>query len=164
LQGGGGYLKHRYPDDHSSDFSPDFSGAVWNLALQFQPTGNTMIVVAEQRQLRAYLDSESDYFVSDGVTVTPSWTATDRLKFALKYSYERQNFLGSNPDSIVQVDVPRRVDKVNGAQADVTYALLRRVELNLLYRHEKRDTNRSSFAYDDNIVAFSVRVTTGSTR
>jgi hypothetical protein len=164
LQGGGGYLRHRYPDDRSVGFSPDFSGAVWNLALQFQPTGNTMITVAEQRQLRAYLDSESDYFVSDGVTVTPSWTATDRLKFALKYSYERQSFLGSNPDSVIQLDVPRRVDKVNSAQGDVTYTLFRRVELNLLYRHEKRDTNRSSFAYEDNVVAFSVRVTTGSLR
>lgn len=163
LQGGGGYLKHRYPDDHSAaGFSPDFSGAVWNLALQYQPTGNTMIVVAGQRQLRAYLDSESDYFVADGVTVTPSWTATDRLKFALKYSYERQNFLGSNPNSIIQLDVPRRVDKVNSAQGDVTYTLLRHVELNLLYRYEKRDTNRSSFAYGDNIVAVSVKVAMGS--
>jgi hypothetical protein len=164
LQASGGYLKHRYPDDRGTAFSPDFSGAVWNLALQYQPTGNTSIAVAEQRQLRAYLDSESDYFVSDGVTFSPSWTATDRLKFALKYSYERQQFLGSNPNSIIQLDVPRRVDKVNSAQGDVTYTLFRHVELNLLYRYEKRDTNRSSFAYDDNIVALSVRVTTGASK
>jgi hypothetical protein len=162
LLGGGGYLKHHYPDAGFAGASPDFSGAVWHFSLQFQATDKTMIVLAEQRELRAYLDSESDYFVSNGVTITPTWTPTDKLKFALKYAYDRQSFLGSNPNSVAKPNLPGRVDTVNGAQADVTYTLLKRVELNLLYRFEKRDTNRSSFAYDDQIVVFSFRVTTSS--
>jgi Putative beta-barrel porin 2 len=162
LLGGAGYLEHRYPDAHLASLSPDFSGAVWHFSLQYQATDKTMVVLAEQRQLRAYLDSESDYFVSNGVTLTPSWTPTDKLSLSLKYAYERQSFLGSNPSSVSEPDLPGRVDTVSSGQADVTYLLLRRVQLNLLYRYENRDTNRSSFAYKDQIVAFGFRVTTSS--
>jgi hypothetical protein len=158
LQGGAGYLQRHYPANHVLGFQPDFSGVIGHLSLQYHATEKTAVVIAAQRQLRAYLNAESDYFVSDGVTVTPTWSPSDRWRVSLEYSYERQRYLGSSPDSAATNGLPSRVDTVHGAQAGVRYTPLEHLELNLSYRYEKRDTNRPAYGYDDRNAFFNVRV------
>jgi Putative beta-barrel porin 2 len=63
-----GYLRRRYPDGKFGSFS----GNTWRASLQWQISGKTRLVATAWRELTAYLDSESDYFVSRGQTLSPT--------------------------------------------------------------------------------------------
>jgi hypothetical protein len=158
LEGGGGYLARRYPENNVAGFNPDFSGVIGHLSLEYLATEKTSLVLAAQRQLRAYIDTESDYFVSNSVTVTPTWSPGEAWRLSLQYSYEHQRYLGSNPDSATGAGLPSRVDTVRGAQGSVKYTPFKHLELNLSYRYEKRDTNRTAYGYDDRNVLLNFKL------
>lgn len=150
LEGTGGYLKRDYDDPALSDFSGD----IWRLSLYWQPGVKTQVIVSGWHELKAYADAESDHFRGTGASLAPVWSPTDKLKLELAFSWEEQEYLGSNlnlPDSIA------RRDEVGSAQLGVTYSPRSMLELGLSYRREERDSNRDTRTFDDNLGSFSLR-------
>src|SRR6202012_2348801 len=92
LDASAGYLKREYP----SNAIGSFSGEVWRAALQWQPTAKTQLLVGVWQQLDADLTAQTDYFVDKGVSLTPQWTASEKLTFSATVSRDTQNYIGSN--------------------------------------------------------------------
>jgi hypothetical protein len=102
---------------------------------------------AAWRELRAYTDIESDYFVSDGFSLGPTWSPVEKLTFALSVSYEEQEYIASRILDLEAIDVPR-TDDVLSALATFTYRPRDNLAFELSYRGSDRDSNRVQRRYD----------------
>jgi hypothetical protein len=145
-----GYLKRDYPESRFATFSGD----IWKAALQWQPTDQLQWVLTGWRQLTAYVDAESDYFISNGVSLNPTWIATQTLKLSLTISRENHDYINSSPSSI-SLDASRR-DKLTSAQGGLIYAPKDSLLFNLTCRYDKRNSNQPLFQYNDTLATASV--------
>jgi hypothetical protein len=149
LDGSAGYLRRNYPE---SAFAT-FSGDIWHVALQWKPTDQLQWVLKGWRELAAYIDAESDYFVSKGVSLTPTWVATQALKLSLTISRENHDYIGLSPDAITFVS---RRDGLTSGQAGLLYAPKDSLLFKLTCRYAKRDSSQAQFQLNDTLASASV--------
>lgn len=151
LLGNAGYLKRDYVDPANEGFSGD----VWHLTLQWQPTSKTQFDTSVWRELRAYLDAEADYYVSNGVGIEPGWRPTEKLKLSLSYAHEDQDFLGSVATENISFG---RKDRVNSGQLNLSYTPMEWLQVALTGRREQRSSNKPLLAYSDNLASLELRL------
>jgi opacity protein-like surface antigen len=149
LDASAGYLKRDYPVSRFATFSGD----IWRAALQWEPTDQLQWILTGWRQLTAYVDAESDYFVSKGVSLKPTWIATQSLKLSLTISREDHDYIGSSPSTVTFVS---RRDKITSAQGGLIYAPRDSLIFNLTCRYDKRDSNQAQFQFNDTLATASV--------
>jgi exopolysaccharide biosynthesis operon protein EpsL len=141
-----GYLDRDYVDPNSVLSS--FSGDVWRGSVQWQASHKTQIVVAAWRELQAYFNTETDYFVSRGESVAPVWTVSEKVSLSLTLSSVDDKFAGSSLFS--RALVPRH-DTINAGLASIVYTPTQALSFTGSYQHEKRNSNQIPFTYDDNL-------------
>ena len=152
LQASFGYVRRQYPDGGAGEFS----GAVWRAAIAWQPRVRFQLDLAGWRELRAYTDAESDYFVSQGASLGPSWRPIRPLTLSLAWTWQEQQYIGSNP---LLIESSSRADEVSFAQARLVYTPIESLRLELSYRADRRDSNRDRFEYEAQVAAAAVRWT-----
>jgi hypothetical protein len=144
-----GYLKRDYPQAQFATFSGD----IWKAALQWQPTDSLQWVLTGWRQLNAYIDAESDYFVSDGVSIAPVWTASQTLSASFIVSWEKHDYLSSSPTDLA---LPQRRDRLSSGQARLIYTPLDSLSFKLTGRYDKRVSNLPRLPFNDELASLSV--------
>jgi hypothetical protein len=142
-----GYLKRDYP----STAIGSFSGEIWRVSLQWQPTPKTQLLLGAWQQLNADLTSQTDYFRDKGVSLTPQWVASEKITFTASISHDDDNYIGSNPIGVFPVAAlsQARHDKITGETASVLYTPVRAITLTVGAGHTTRDSNISQFHYND---------------
>jgi hypothetical protein len=144
LDASAGYLKRDYPDSRFAAFSGD----IWKAALQWQPTDSLQWVLTGWRQLAAYVDAESDYFVSNGVSIAPVWVAANSLTLSVGASREKHDYIGSSPSALTLVS---RRDRLTTEQARVIYTPTDSLTFKLTVNYEHRESNQARFQYNDTV-------------
>ncbi len=144
-----GYLKRDYPQ---SNFAT-FSGDVWKAALQWQPTDHAQLVLTGWRQLTAYVEAESDYFVSNGIAIAPTWIATDSLSLSLGVSRENHDYIPSSPSALTYLI---RHDELTTEQARMAYSPTSSLTFKLTFNYERRESNQAQFQFNDTVSMLSV--------
>jgi exopolysaccharide biosynthesis operon protein EpsL len=147
----GGYVRRNYPNAAIGNFT----GATGRGTLNWHPGAKTAVAITGWRDLNAYIDAQSNYFVTRGASITPSWAPTEKITTSVAVSWERQNYIGSNPTVAAG---PARLDTVKSVQASATYMPSRALELDISYRREQRDSNQASLTYVDNLAVLGVRL------
>jgi Putative beta-barrel porin 2 len=151
----GGYLKRDYPESRFASFSGD----IWRAALQWEPTDQLQLTLTGFRSLTAYIDAESDYFVSKGVSLTPTWIATQTLKLSLTVSRENHDYISSNPspsNSPGTFTSGARVDRLTSAQGGLIYSPRDTLLFNLTARYDKRNSNQAFYQFNDSRATASI--------
>jgi hypothetical protein len=151
LSGDVGYLRRDYPNASVGAFS----GEIWHAQVLWQPTDKTNVLVLAGRDLQAYLYSQSDYFIQDGISVTPTWKQTDKLTWSAVLSWYRQNYISSSTSSAILVGA--RHDNISVQQISLTYTPFRFLLFNFIYHHEQRSSSEPELGYDDDIAQFGVK-------
>ncbi len=136
-----GYVERDYP----SAGAADFSGDVWSAAFQWSPKAQVRLALESWRELKAYLDAESDHFVATGSGVTVAWLPHDRVEIALQASREERRYIGFVADAS---DETMRHDTPTTRSLKLTYAANGHLSVDASYRHETRESNRFRFDYD----------------
>lgn len=144
-----GYLKRDYP---VSNFAT-YSGDIWQVALKWAPTDNLLWVATGWRQLTAYVEAQSDYFVSNGGSIASVWAASDTLAVSLAVSRENHDYIDSSPSTVAYVS---RFDKVTTGQARLVYSPTAYLNFKLAIRYDKRESNQAFFQYNDGVATASV--------
>jgi len=150
----GGYLDREY----DNPVSEDYSGAIWNATLQWDPRTKLGFDFKAWHDLRAYSDAESDYFVADGVSITPKWRPRTKLEIAAALSYEKQDYTGTSL-LLTPIDEANREDTMRSALFTIDYSPRDLVSLGLAYRWIDRDSNREFRAYGVNVVSAELKLT-----
>jgi hypothetical protein len=144
-----GYLKRTYP----SAAIGSFSGDIWRLTFDWQPTGKTELVIAASRDLQAQLSTQTDYFVSKAVSISPTWIASEKITLSVGLSRDQQDYIGTNQFAI---GLANRRDLVNAGQINIVYSPLvftpvRGLTFNFTFRREHRGSNQPALSYNDSI-------------
>jgi glycosyltransferase involved in cell wall biosynthesis len=146
-----GYLKRTYP----STAIGAFSGDIWRVTFDWRPTDKTELVIAASRDLQAQLSTQTDYFVSKAVSISPTWIASEKITVAVTLSRDQQDFIGTN-EFAVSSTLANRSDLVNSGQINVIYSPLvftpvRGLTFNFTFRREHRGSNQPTLSYNDSI-------------
>jgi glycosyltransferase involved in cell wall biosynthesis len=144
-----GYLKRTYP----SAAIGSFSGDIWRLAFEWHPTDKTELVIAASRDLQAQLSTQTDYFVSKAVSISPTWIASEKITLSVGLTRDQQDYIGTNQFAI---SLGNRRDLVNAGQINVVYSPLvftpvRGLTFNFTFRREHHGSNQPTLSYNDSI-------------
>jgi putative beta-barrel porin BBP2 len=149
-----GYLKRQYP----STAIGSFSGEIWRVAVQWQPTPKTQLLFGAWQQLDADLTAQTDYFVDKGFSITPEWIPSEKLTFSASISRDNESYIGSNPVGVIVVAplTQARHDTVTGATANMIYTPIRAITVTVSAGHMTRDSNISQFHYNDLVSSVNI--------
>ena len=151
LQADAGYLRRTYP---ASAFAA-FSGSIAHVSLDWQPSAALEVVLAGRHELKAYVDSEADYFVSNGATLEPGWKPAPALTLSVAFSYESHDYLGTSPSALTYA---ARRDTVVTQEARLTYTPAPFITAALAYQYVRRDSNHTVLEFDDAIATANITV------
>lgn len=160
LRGNIGNLEREYP---AESISEDYSGVVWKATLDWEPRRKLGFELSAWRDLKAYVDSESNYFEAVGASFGPTWKPSDKLDFSLEYIHEKQDYIGSPTLSSLPGDPlfgqdPGREDEIDVARFRAAYSPREFIELDLTLAYTDRSSNRPSRIYDARAAGFGIRV------
>ena len=149
-----GYLKRQYP----SAAIGSYAGEIWRVALQWQPTPKTQLLVGVWQQLDSDLTAQTDYFVDKGASLTPQWIASEKLTFSASISRDNENYIGSNPIGTITVvpSTQARHDTVTGANANMIYTPIRALTLTVSAGHVTRNSNIPQFHFNDMVGSVNI--------
>ena len=133
-----------------------FSGAIWGVSLQWQPTDKTQIVFSGSRQLQVFLSSQSDYYVSTGGSISPVWAASEKLIFKLTVSSFDDKFISS---TLTVLTFGSRHDTVTTGLATINYFPMHNLVVNFSYTYLDRESNVALYKFDDKLASASVKFT-----
>jgi hypothetical protein len=150
IDGSVGYLKR----DYANSSIGSFSGDIWSVSLQWSPTEKLQFRADGWRRLQAYLTAQSDYFVSKGGSIAPSWTASEKVVLSLLWSLEDQDYV-PGPGQIPMED---RRDTLNVRQANLAYTPTHFLKVEFAYGYEKRNSNMVQYSYNDLLASAKVTV------
>lgn len=152
---GAGYVNRSYSRASlAAGANRDFSGDVWHFNVTYQPDVQIGAKLKVWRDVRAYIDAESNYFVSRGASIGPTWSPVMRLLIEFEAGYEKQNFVG--PAMALDATTQRR-DSICYEDLRIRYDLRPRLEGGLTYRHEHRDSNAPVYAFRDQLASASLQ-------
>jgi hypothetical protein len=150
----GGYLKR----DYSNPSSGDYSGNVWNIQAYWEPRRQIYFDFELYHELKAYSDAEADYFVAQGVSLTPTWAPTPTMKLALGLTFEDQSYrAAATPESLPQSG-PGREDDVKSASLTWSYTPRDFLSVELAYRWVDRDSNRELRRHEAEVASAQLRI------
>jgi hypothetical protein len=148
----GGYVERERP----ADAQATYSGDIWRAEVDWKPREKFSMLLAAWSELKAYTDAESDYFISDGYSLGPSWSPTEKLLLSLTVSYEDQEYLTNRALDALPTD-PQRNDDLLSGLFTFTYKPRDQLAIELSYRGSDRDSNRVARRYDAQTAGLSVR-------
>lgn len=144
-----GYQRRRHP--HFS--GRDFGGWVGQLGYSYSYSAKTTLGANYQRNLAAYQQQSSSYYLSDELTLTSEWAATSQVSLAARLAWSQRYFRGE----IVAVNAERK-DEVKTLGVDLTYQPQRSLRLTAGLAAETRNSNDNAFDYTDRKVLLTARV------
>jgi hypothetical protein len=133
----------------------NFSGGIWNADLAWQPRDSLQLLLAGAREVHAYIDAQSQYFVSQAARVVARWAPTGKVTCELEYSRDDQHFIGPGP-TVISLTLPEH-NIVYTRQLNLAWSMIRPVQLVLSYRYLTRSSNAPVLAFDDSFVSASLR-------
>jgi hypothetical protein len=145
-----GYVERERPADPEGRYSGD----TWRAEIDWKPREKFSMLFAAWSELKAYTDVESDYFISDGYSLSPTWSPTEKLSFALTASYEDQEYLNTRELELVN---GQRNDEVLTGLFTFTYKPRDALAIELSYRGSDRDSNRVIRRYDAQVAGIALR-------
>lgn len=152
ISGRAGYLKR----DYTNPGSGDYSGNVWSVNAYWEPRLQFHFDIDAWHELKAYADAEADYFVGTGASITPTWSPTPLMKFALRLQYEEQSYrAAATPFPLTE---PGRDDEIQLAGLTWDYTPRDFLSLALSYRWIERESNRSVRGNEAEVASAQVRI------
>jgi len=157
ISANGGYLRQSYADPALSPYS----GEIWHGSFKWMPGERTTFVVGASRDLAAYVSAASEYFVDEGESASISWQASQAFTFSLLGTWDRQVYLPGSDQLGVGTgeDYFQRRDHIRDQRIAVAYVPRDWLEVDLSFRLEERDSNDSSYTYDDRLTMASIKIT-----
>jgi hypothetical protein len=144
-----------YLDRTSDDFTTaEHSGDIWKATLSWDATAQFSLAASTWHDLRAYVDAESDYFVSNGASLGPRWRPNLKVQIDANVSWEHQDYISAHSVSGVE----SRADKVRAGRLSLSYQPVQALQFTLSYLHQDRQSNRALEQFVANVAGLDVKL------
>lgn len=116
----------------------NFSGFTGKIDLSWEATAKTTLNLSLWRQLITAADITANYLIGQGVSLTPTWMITAKIKLFGSIVWENRNYAG---DPGLTNEVLKRKDEIVSGQFGLRYSPIRNSEIDLSYSSENRSSN-----------------------
>jgi hypothetical protein len=137
----------------------NFSGPTGNLTYIWLPTAATALNLSAYRLVGLFSDLTTNYIVTTGVSLKPTWQATGRLAVGLVATYEDRDYAGDPGALLATQGLPKRNDDLITLGVNANYAILRTLQGTVYYTWTNRNSNFPGRDFTDNIVGAGVQWT-----
>jgi hypothetical protein len=137
----------------------NFSGPTGNLTYIWLPTAATALNLSAYRLVGLFSDLTTNYIVTTGVSLRPTWQATGRLGVGLVATYEDRDYAGDPGALLATQGLPKRNDDLITLGVNANYAILRTLQGTVYYTWSNRTSNLPNRGFTDNIIGAGVQWT-----
>jgi predicted porin len=95
--------------------------------------------------------------VNESIGLGASYKATEKIKAYIYGSTSKESYKGSS--NIIKTDLQDREDDINEFKTGAVWSPIQRLDIDLLYRYEKRDSNYDIYTYEDHGIEVGIRYT-----
>jgi hypothetical protein len=147
-----GYTDLSYDDLDSRNFNGVSGRFIYHWIL----TGKTKMDIAAWREPSNLNDEITDYVLSTGLSITPTWSATRKITVVGTLSYENDDFKARD-DILDALGAEKRKDDTWQIGIQGKWNPRRYLNVSLGYRYENRDSTIDFREFDDHQVDLNVK-------
>jgi exopolysaccharide biosynthesis operon protein EpsL len=133
----------------------DFDGPMYRVVYVWTPTGKFILTAIAQRDISTDEQVNTSFAYVRGVTLYPALRLTEKFELSGGLEWGRRDYLG-DPELVLSGTT--RTDRVRTTALTATYKPLRRVTLEMRWRHESRSSTIATADYVDDIVSVSAGI------
>jgi exopolysaccharide biosynthesis operon protein EpsL len=133
----------------------NFSGLTGKMDLTWEATAKTTLNLSLWRQLITAADITASYLTGQGISFTPAWMITSKIKLFGEISWESRDYAG---DPGLTIGETERKDEILGGQIGIRYTPVRNADFELIYSSENRSSNLFGADYSFNGLFASILV------
>jgi exopolysaccharide biosynthesis operon protein EpsL len=153
LNGRLGYVRRQYAEVSQRDYA----GPIGNLAVEWSPGPRSNLSVAGRREIGAFQDLTTSYYLGDGALAKAVWLPKARVSASATYDWQRRSFEG-NPGFLADATGERR-DIIRTASIGVSYQASRNGTIGLSWSREDRTSNVPLVDYGVKTLGVNVSLT-----
>lgn len=142
----------RQSREHEHFSQRDYGAYTGRLDYTWQPTGLTSLVGGLRREVSAYQDYASSYYLSDGIFLQPTWQISYRLKMSLSYDWQQRKFEGA-----IISGQPERKDTLQSIRFGIDWFPANWATLTTSYQRDSRNSSLDRFDFSANIYSLNAR-------
>lgn len=143
-------IRHTYP----LFAQRDYSGLQHRLGYAWGITDKFHLNVRMQKNINSWLDAASSYYVSDTISILPTWQVSSKIDMRVELSQGRSDYRGA----IVANTVPRH-DEDRSSLIGLGWQPQKSVKLMASMQHSRRNSNYGSYSYSDTLANLSITTT-----
>ncbi|MDR0565005.1 MAG: outer membrane beta-barrel protein [Azoarcus sp.] len=155
LNGYAGYTQRKY--DLASN--RDFNGLMGKIEFHWVPTGKAVIDLSWRREVGADQDAVSNYAVTQGWSLRPTWVITQKVRLGVSGEYLKRTYGGDAGQVTPGTYYHPRDAKTLSYGATLQYLPVPSASIALGYQNEKRDAKEKIYDYRAHSVFLSGSIT-----
>ena len=136
--------------DHFPD--RDYAATVGRVDYAWLPTGKLSLKAALRRDVAAYQDYFSSYYLADAVSLEPAWEIAAHTVLRLKYDWEKRHYKGA-----IFPGLPQREDTLQSARLAVDWLPAGWVNLSAGIQRDSRTSSQSYRDFRSNMVTLNAQ-------
>ncbi len=139
--------------EHQHFSQRDYDVYVGRLDYNWQPTGKLSLNSSLRREVAAYQDYASSYYLGDGVNLQPTWQISARTVMRLNYDWQRRRFDGE----LIAGQGERR-DTLQSIRLGIDWVPVRWATLTTSIQRDSRKSSRANYDFSTNILSVNARL------
>lgn len=143
----------RLAREHRHFQQRDFAAYVGHLDFQWQPTAKLSLSASLRRDIAAYQDFASSYYLADGFTFQPAWEITPKTALRLRFDQERRRY-----DGAIVAGGPERSDTIRSARLALDWSPRRWGSLSASIQRDSRDSGLSGLDYRSTMISLAAQI------
>lgn len=136
--------------EHFSD--RDYAATVGRLEYIWQPSGKLSLNAALRRDIAAFQNFASSYYLTDGMSLQPAWQISARTALRFKYDWERRRYEGG-----IFPGLPERRDTLQVVRLSLEWMPAEWSSLSLALQQDRRNSNQDNWDYKANLLTLNAQ-------
>lgn len=136
--------------DHFS--GRNYAAAVGRLDYAWQATGKLSLNAALRRDVAAFQNYASSYYLADGLSLQPGWQISARTALRFKYDWEKRRYEGG-----IFPGLPERRDTLQAVRLSLEWMPAEWGSLSLALQQDRRNSNQDNWDYKANSLSLNAQ-------
>lgn len=142
----------RQSREHEHFSQRDYGAYTGRLDYTWQPTGLISLVGGLRREVAAYQDFASSYYLSDGIFLQPTWQISFRTQMTMSYDWQQRKFNGA-----IVPGQHERKDTLQSIRLGINWSPASWATLTTSYQRDSRNSSQERFDFSANIYSLNAR-------
>lgn len=136
--------------DHFPD--RDYDEMVGRIDYVWQPTGKLGLSAALRRDVAAFQNFASSYYLADGLTLQPVWQISYRTALRFRYDWESRRYEGG-----IFPGLPERKDTLQSARLAFEWSPATWATWSMSVQQDKRNSNQNNFDFKASLLSLNAQ-------